>query len=158
MITFEILFTHYKELMLKDGFPINPRCYYGGTFNSVRTYGRCWNKVKITINAKLPIKVSPETIVHELIHTIKECNGHDSKFQYYARKASRMYGMDIGTYANETEKEAFRKVIKPKYVITCSKCGKVIATRHRECKLTKHPEIYHSGCCKAKLNVSRETL
>ena len=60
-----------------------------------------------------------------------------------------MYGMDIGTYANEREREAFRKVVKPKYVITCSKCGEVIATRHRNCDLTKYP----SKCCNADVLV-----
>lgn len=153
MITKEMLFKHYKELMIKDGFPVNPKSYYGGTFNSVHTYGKCWNKVKVTLNAKLPLSISPDTIIHELIHTIAECKGHDSKFQYYASKANRMYGMNIGTYASEAEKEAFRKVVKPKYVIKCSKCGAVVATRHRNCAVIKHPEGYHSNCCKAELIV-----
>ena len=153
MITKEMLFKHYKELMIKDGFPINTKSYYGGTFKSVHTYGKCWNKVKVTLNDKLPLPISPETIVHELIHTISECKGHDSRFQYWARKANRMYNMNIGTYASESEKEAFRKVVKPVYTIKCSKCGDVLATRFRSCNLIKHPEQYHSKCCSASLIV-----
>lgn len=144
-MTYEMIFRHYKELLLKDGFPINEKAYFGGVFTSKRVYGLCTNKIKVTINNKLPMKVAPVTIIHELIHTIKGTKGHDKNFKYYASKVSKMYNINIDTHATKEEVTAMREVIKPKYIVMCTKCKKEWAY-FRKAKVVKNPSHYHCQC------------
>ena len=81
-----------------------------------------------------------ETLAHELLHTVKGCFDHGSRFQEAARKL-REYGYHIqSTY----EPEAFE--IRGRYQFQCSRCG-VIVNRTRRSNFTEHPERYiHKGC------------
>ena len=151
----EALFNYWKAKMLADNIPINPNAHYIGDIDSCRTYGQCYCKVQIKLNKHLPDETIGETIVHELIHTVKDSEGHDKTFKYWASIANKKYNMNIGTYASNNEIEAFRKIVKPLYKTTCSNCGANTGVYYRASKIIKHPENYRSNCCKANIIVSK---
>lgn len=92
-----------------------------------------------------------DTITHEFVHYYllmtnpTEKHGHDAIFKALSK--------ELGCAPRATKKIEAREEHQKKYSIYCSKCGKLVATRTRACKLTKFPEFYHSKCCCAALKV-----
>lgn len=95
------------------------------------------------------------TIIHELLHTVKGCHGHTGKWKILAQKVNLMlpqynikrtasceeYGLDSASRSN-------------RYVIQCTHCGQQYY-RQRECKLTLHPEKFRCGICKHPLKSAK---
>ena len=103
-----------------------------------RFLGRCtknWLKDSYFITVSKPllntnnIKLIKETLIHELIHTCKNCFNHGNNFKYfmYAVNNRTDYNITIGSnnkeYAEQVNKIKISR--KPKYKITCVKCGTV---------------------------------
>ena len=76
-----------------------------------------------------------KTMVHELIHTIPECNNHGSVFQKYARLINKHYPeYNVSTYYTPDSAEIENIAnIKPKYVVICETCG-TKTYFYRKCK------------------------
>lgn len=104
-----------------------------------------------------------ETIIHEYVHfyvnvKFNQRHGHDATFKahcivagispdtYFTAKPN----IDIDNGCNKAQ--SYKEV----YVVRCTCCKKVVATRTRACKLTAHPEMFTSTCCRSKINISRE--
>ena len=94
------------------------------------------------------------TVLHELAHAFvametKEDHGHDATFR---AMCIRIGTDNYGTSHNNLKLKVAKEDIY-KYVITCSYCGKMIATRSRACKLTQIPWNYQSNCCHVDIEV-----
>lgn len=95
-----------------------------------------------------------ETIIHELLHSCKDCMNHGSKWNYLAQKVNSAYGYNIKRINSAAEKgvsEETRPYME-KYTVKCNKCG-YIYTRARKTKLIQYPEHYRCGCCGGSLSL-----
>lgn len=94
-----------------------------------------------------------DTIIHEFIHYYllmidpREKHGHDAMFKALCKELGCVPCAAKSVKPTEAEKK------REKYSIYCAKCGKLVSIRTRACKLTKFPELYHSNCCGAELEV-----
>ena len=72
-----------------------------------------------------------DTILHELVHTVKGCQNHRAPFHNTARKVMRLFpDAHIDTYCSKEESQKLRefneqvgRVRTSKYRVTCDKCG-----------------------------------
>ena len=126
-----------------------------------RRWGLCTHypdgTYKISISSRLlqddvEVYGAVNTIIHELLHTVKGCNNHGKEWQRMADKVNRAYGYNIKRCSSAEEKgvpdiEVMPNAVKHKFV--CEGCGQVI-TRTKESKFTKNYQNYHCGRCKGK--------
>lgn len=126
--------------------------YYSLELNNryTRTLGTC-EKIssvdyKISLNSKM-LAYNTEmdiknTLMHELIHSIKGCMNHGKKFQLIATEVNRKYSeYNIGTHATKTNyTNIYRKELKKhrnyKYLVKCQNCNEEWRFK-RETELTK---------------------
>lgn len=98
------------------------------------------------------------TIIHELIHCLPDCNNHGRMFKYYAKRVNDNLGYNITRLGNKKEDyEKSNLVYKGenannKYKIVCSGCGQ---TYFRQ-RISKYYTLkYVCGICKNKLIVTK---
>ena len=130
---------HRKEFVVKRGFYTKNYIYI--------------NKAFLTVEDELAIK---SVLMHELIHTIRNCDNHGRMFKFYAKKANEDFGVKISTKASDLECEAFDKGQKdlgivPKYEVVCMECGQVTPF-YRKNKLCNYllndiPNEYYCSKC-----------
>lgn len=112
------------------------------------TLGRFWGSKEkgcfIEINPECPESKLRDTVRHEVLHLLTGLS--DTKeFEMICNKLE----IDF-THTVDLEKAEDWK-----YKLICEDCGSVVAKRKRKCKLTKHTDHYHSGCCGADLILKR---
>ncbi len=93
-------------------------------------------------------KSCKETIIHELLHTCKDCMKHTGKWRQYAEVVNNVYGYSIKRVTSSQEKGIPEPAPKPrniKYTFVCNNCGATIY-RMRESKFTKNYKQY--GCAR----------
>lgn len=104
----------------------------------------------ITIASRLVENYSDKeiktTILHEFIHTEKDCHNHQRWWKFYARKFDQL-GYNIQRCSN---REEIGEPVEYKYQVKCSKCNTVIK-RTKLCKVVQHPEWYRCGVCGGEL-------
>ena len=108
-------------------------------------YTICLSKYLLECDEKL-IK---ETIIHELIHTLKGCFNHGYNFIRYANFIKYKTGYNIVVKNSDPQ---FGQKIQKKYKITCLDCGKVFY-RHRLSVYLKHGFCKH--VCGGELKVEQ---
>ena len=91
-----------------------------------------------------------QTIIHELLHTVKGTKGHKGKWANLAAKVNRELGYDV-TRTNTAEslgvvKDNRKENIVYKYQFKCLGCGQIIR-RQRVSNFTKHYDLYTCGRC-----------
>lgn len=92
--------------------------------------------------------VAKNTIMHEILHTVEDCQNHGDKWKAMADKVNRTYGYNVKRCTSSEEKgiEPVKITHNKNYVITCQKCG-VTVIRHRMSDFVKYPYCYsHKGC------------
>lgn len=94
-------------------------------------------------------KACKETIIHEILHSCPECNGHTGKWKEYADKMNKIYGYNIKRTTSGEEKgvepyKSKRRTVK--YVFMCRYCKQII-TKTRACKFTHYYRNYGCGIC-----------
>lgn len=114
-------------------------------FQSISVLGKC--KIELVANRYKLFTISlneylenckdqtiKNTIAHELIHTINNCDNHKNWFKYYANKISK-YGYDVTRTTNDKDFKEFRNNIKQNkqsinkqhiYKVTCLACGRTV--------------------------------
>lgn len=120
-----------------------------------------YKKHKIEISAwvmQLEENIIKNTIIHELIHCIPNCNNHGKEFKKYANYINNKLGYNIKTTGNKKEDYEksniqYKEETTYKYKIQCQKC-KQIYYRKRKC--TNFTQKYRCGKCGGKLTI--ETL
>lgn len=139
---------------------------------AIRRWGQCttivydkqWEKrqYEISISVVLLDERNPEsalkdTVIHELLHSCKNCNGHKGEWKRLAEKVNRELGYNIKRCTSPEEKGIkFNTLPKtkggaaPKYFVECSHCG-LVYSRTKKTKVIQHPENYRCGRCGGKL-------
>lgn len=94
-------------------------------------------------------QAAKNTILHELLHTVKGCKGHKGQWKLLAAKVNRKLPQYTIKRTTSEEEKGFEKtshVRTNRYTVRCEKCGKEYH-REKESKLIKHPENYRCGVC-----------
>lgn len=94
-------------------------------------------------------QAAKNTILHELLHTVKGCHGHKGKWKELAAKVNRLlpqYTIKRTTSYEEKGLEYKPKKRTNRYAVKCVHCGKEYY-REKESKLIKHPDQYRCGVC-----------
>ena len=87
-------------------------------------------------------------IIHELLHTCKDCFNHGKKWKLYCGIVEKELGYKI----TRTQRYEELGLVKPrereqvKYMVKCSGCGQEFP-RKRMCTLVKYPERYKCSKC-----------
>jgi predicted SprT family Zn-dependent metalloprotease len=88
------------------------------------------------------------TIIHELLHTVKGCHGHKGEWKNLAAKVNRLLPQyNIKRTTNSKEKGIS---VEYRYAVKCVDCGTEYC-RHRMSALIEHPENYRCGRCHGEL-------
>ncbi len=98
-------------------------------------------------------QILKNTIIHELLHTVKGCFSHKGKWKLLAQTVNENlpdYCIKRTVDFNETEFEQSIKEPVFRYVLRCKKCGCEIK-RQRLSKAVKNYEKYRCGKCGGKL-------
>lgn len=89
-----------------------------------------------------------ETIIHELLHTVKGTKGHTGLWKVLAEKVNHAYGYNIKRVSSYEEKgiDAPSNSKLPKHKFVCAGCGQEIL-RYKESKFTQNYLEYRCGKC-----------
>lgn len=108
---------------------------------------------QIELNSEL-LKAKEEkalnTVVHEILHSVKGCMNHGAIWTNYANKMNRKFGYDISRTSTYEKLGLVRP--KPKYLVQCQGCG-VEVHRSRRSKLITHINDFACGTCNGKLKL-----
>ena len=95
------------------------------------------------------------TIIHEIIHCLPECNNHAQKFKSYAKYINEKLGYNITTVGNKEldyqKSNLLYEFNNNKYKIICKKCGQKIYRQRLRKNFTKK---YRCGKCGGKLEIN----
>jgi len=95
------------------------------------------------------VQAVKNTILHELLHTVKGCHGHKGQWKVFASRVNRMlpqYTIKRVTSCAEKGLEHTPKPRTNRYAVKCTHCGKEFC-REKESKIIRHPEKYRCGAC-----------
>lgn len=138
-----------KEAGIKPG-RIDPEILINT--RAVRIAGRCTEIVggkydfKIEINHMLlnaEKDIIMNTIIHEILHTVKGCMNHGEKWSNHAKTMNDMFGYNISRTVSYEETGIERP--KAKYTVACKDCS-VVFYRQRKSKLITHIDDYECAC------------
>lgn len=106
---------------------------------------------------ELENKIIKNTIIHELIHCMPDCNNHGETFKKYANTINQALGYDISRVGNKAEdyKQSnieYKEERKYNYKIECQKCGQTVYRQRYNRNFTKK---YRCGKCGGKFDVYR---
>lgn len=124
-----------------------------------KTLGVCkrlgHNRYQISISRHITTsyKAVIVTMIHEILHTAKDCFNHGRTWQRHASRVNAVYGYSISRTVNKAELGLPTNEADYNYKITCGQCGKAFY-RLRESKLTKHPFLFTCKCG-GKLSVTK---
>ena len=90
-----------------------------------------------------------DTVMHEVLHTCKDCCNHGAVWKSYATMVNRAYGYNIKRTTSAEEKGIEVESVAAKYRFQCAKCGAIIG-RARESAFTRNPDNYRCARCKGK--------
>lgn len=104
-------------------------------------------------------EIIKNTIIHELIHCLPNCNNHGKYFKYYANIIKKELGYNITRLGNKEEDykksgielKKEEKKIKYKYKAICKKCGQVYFRQRIQKNFTRK---YVCGKCRRKVTNS----
>ncbi len=117
-----------------------------------------YKKHKIEISTwvmQLNEDIIKNTIIHELIHCIPNCNNHGNDFKQYARYINDKLGYNIKTVGNKKDDYGksnieYQEKLTYKYKIQCKNCGQIFY-RNRICK--NFIQKYRCAICNGKLSI-----
>jgi len=98
-------------------------------------------------------KAAKDTIMHELLHAVKGCNGHKGKWLELANKVNRLlpqYTIKRTTSHTEKGLECAPRERNIRYVLKCTCCQREVR-REKMTKVIRFPEQYRCATCGGKL-------
>lgn len=119
---------------------------------AVKRFGQCRKIMsskydfEIEINHKLlglDKEKAMNTVVHEILHTVKGCMNHGKTWQNYASIMNNKFGYDISR-TTSYEKVGLERP-KAKYEVVCESCSNVFH-RQRKSKLITNMSQYRCAC------------
>lgn len=105
------------------------------------------------LNEEIDDQMALNTIMHELLHTVKGCFNHGVKWKMYAEIVnSKLPKYDIKRVVNINETSGIieRKSPVYKYILRCAKCGQEIK-RQKASKVITNYKRYRCSKCGGKL-------
>ena len=118
---------------------------------------RKYNKHHIEISKwlmELNDSIIKNTIIHEIIHCLPDCNNHGKEFRRYSKLINEKLGYNISRVGNKKEDyeksnlEFKEETKKFKYKIACERCGLIYYRQRMGKNFTKK---YRCGNCRGKL-------
>lgn len=119
-------------------------------------YGRCitnrkqeQSRIEIStrlLNDEVSHDDLVQTMIHELLHSLHDCQCHTGQWKIYADEITRNTKYKI---TRLSKIEGATKERDYKYMFVCEDCCQVIK-RTRKSKFTEHPENYCCGKCHGK--------
>lgn len=117
-------------------------------------WGRCQelapDSYEISISSRLlqedvDIQAAKDTIMHELLHTVKGTKGHTGLWLQLAKQVNRQLpGYHIKRTTSYEEKGI--QPVEARYILQCSHCGQLFR-RQRMSDLVRTPRKYRCGAC-----------
>lgn len=103
---------------------------------------------KTLADERNPRESLKKVVMHELLHTCPDTNGHDKKWKEYAKRVNRAYGYNITTTDNSKSLGIVINCVpkKIRYRFQCQNCGAIVE-KQRASKFTKNPELYQCSRC-----------
>lgn len=120
---------------------------------------RKYNKHHIEISKwlmELNDEIIKNTIIHEIIHCLPDCNNHGKEFKRYCKLINEKLGYNISRVGNKQEDykksniEFKQEEQKIKYIIICENCGLLY---YRQRMVKNFTKKYRCGKCKGKLRI-----
>lgn len=126
----------------------------------------CCKKDRNTLKENFTIEISTvldgesdqvvkEIIIHELLHTCKDCFNHGKKWKRLAALVNSAYEYHIKTYADREilniEEKAEGKL---RYEIRCTQCRHV-GYRYKRSKMIVNPHLYRCAKCGGAIQVRK---
>ena len=111
------------------------------------------------LDTRNPYESIMNTILHELLHTIRGCMNHGNKWKAYASVIEKHYPEYRITRTADAETEGMcaeslaEMRVPKKYALVCEKCGKICKKYSRLSGAAKNPERYIHSACGGKLKV-----
>lgn len=105
---------------------------------------------------ELDDKIIKNTILHEIIHCVPNCNNHGKEFKAYAKYINENLGYDIQRLGNKKEDYIKSNLdyqendLEYKYKIKCKQCGLIY---YRQRLKKNFIRDYRCGKCKGKLEL-----
>ena len=93
------------------------------------------------------IKGIKETIIHELIHTLKNCQNHKSEFKWHCEIIQRYLGYSCWSGSHDDVKQVDYKLNNYKHFLICSKCNKILRQSNRMTIKYRKPQNYSCRAC-----------
>ncbi len=117
-----------------------------------------YKKHKIEISLwvmQLDESIIKNTIMHELIHCIPNCNNHGKEFKRYANYINTQLGYNIKTTGNKKDDYQksnleYHEEVNFKYKIQCKACGQTFFRKRINKNFTRK---YRCGKCNGKLKI-----
>ena len=122
-------------------------------------YYRKYNKHHIEISRwviDLNDEIIKNTIIHELIHCLPDCNNHGKEFKKYCTLINEKLGYNISRVGRPEEDykksnlEFKYELPKYKYIIKCESCHQIY---YRQRMVKNFTKKYRCGKCRGKLRV-----
>lgn len=94
--------------------------------------------------------MAKNTIMHEILHTVEDCQNHGDKWKAMADKVNRAYGYNIKRCTSSSEKGLepikIERNYSKNYVMVCKRCGAEVI-KHRMSNFVRYPQFYrHVNC------------
>ncbi len=94
-----------------------------------------------------------ETVIHELLHTVKGCHGHTGRWKQLAAKVNRLLPQYTIKRCSSSEEKGIQcapQAVTYRYKLRCVRCGQEIL-RQKASSLVTHPERYRCAKCGGNL-------
>lgn len=107
---------------------------------------------KVLLDESIDEDALMNTVLHELLHTCKDCFCHTGRWKVLAEKVNDVYGTNIKRTTSSEEKGVHIDVPKRvvKYEVKCPKCG-YVWKRTKMSKIIKNPQKFRCNDCNEKL-------
>ena len=89
-----------------------------------------------------------DTILHELLHTVRGCRKHTGRWAALAERVNRLlphYTIKRTASPGEKGIEAPAPIRENRYILRCLRCGREFC-RERQSRIIQHPEQYRCAC------------
>lgn len=93
-------------------------------------------------------QAAKDTVLHELLHTVRGCGGHTGKWAELAAAVNRLLPQYTIKRTASLEEKGLPAAPRPRtdrYMVRCVRCGREFC-REKQSKLIQHPEFYRCGC------------
>ena len=123
--------------------------------NPTSRWGQCSKKgsyytIELTEIAATNKAAACAVLAHEILHTCPGCMNHGKKWQEYAKKFTKEWGIAISRVNGEHAGLKLER--KVAHEVACTGCGQ-IWKYSRHSKVTLHPASYRCTKCKSPLKL-----